>query len=64
MSDGLSQPHSNFCYRHPNRQSCVLCQRLWAHDLRRMPDAGCRRVHCPECMRESRQNARAPGLRS
>ena len=37
----------NFCYRHPDRQSFVLCQRCLRTDLPGVPDAGRRRRDLP-----------------
>ena len=45
----------NFCYRHPNRQSFVLCQRCTrtiCGDCQTPASVG---VICPECMKEQRQ---------
>jgi membrane associated rhomboid family serine protease len=47
----------NFCYRHPNRASFVLCQRCGrtiCADCQTQAPVG---VHCPECVKEARQNA-------
>lgn len=48
---------SNYCYRHPNRQSFVLCQRCGrtiCPDCQTQAAVG---VICPECMKEQRQSA-------
>lgn len=47
----------NYCYRHPDRQSFVLCQRCGrtiCHECQTQAAVG---VHCPECVRESRASA-------
>jgi len=49
---------NNFCYRHPNRESYVLCQRCGrtiCSDCQTQAAVG---VHCPECVNEAR--ARMP----
>jgi hypothetical protein len=55
VSDGLANL-DNFCYRHPNRQSwcSASCGRTICAECQTPAAVG---VHCPECMRESRQNA-------
>lgn len=56
MSD-LPGAAANFCYRHPGRQSFVLCQRCGrtiCPDCQTQAAVG---VICPECMREQRKNA-------
>lgn len=50
----------NYCYRHPNRQSYILCQRCGrtiCTDCQTQAAVG---VHCPECTREGKQSIRAP----
>jgi membrane associated rhomboid family serine protease len=45
---------NNFCYRHPTRQSFVLCQRCGrtvCTDCQTQAAVG---VHCPECVKEAR----------
>ena len=56
MSD-LPGAAANFCYRHPGRQSFVLCQRCGrtiCPDCQTQAAVG---VVCPECMKEQRKNA-------
>ncbi len=53
----LEQTDPNVCYRHPDRQSWVLCQRCG-----RTICPACQRpaavgVHCPECVREAMNDA-------
>jgi membrane associated rhomboid family serine protease len=56
---GADNP-GNYCYRHPNRQSYILCQRCGrtiCTDCQTQAAVG---VHCPECTREARQSIRGP----
>jgi membrane associated rhomboid family serine protease len=50
----------NFCYRHPDRQSFVLCQRclrtICAECQTQMPVG----VICPECLRDQQKSSGAP----
>ena len=52
----------NFCYRHPDRQSYILCQRCGRTVCPACSTQAAVGVHCPECVREARLNAprRAP----
>ncbi len=55
MSDTSANP-DNYCYRHPDRQSFVLCQRCGrtiCGDCQTQAAVG---VHCPECTKEARQS--------
>jgi membrane associated rhomboid family serine protease len=56
---------SNTCYRHPDRQSFVLCQRCGRTICPECQTPAAVGVHCPECVREQRQqfaaNRRASG---
>jgi len=48
---------ANFCYRHPDRQSYILCQRCGrtvCTDCQTQAAVG---VHCPECVKEARASA-------
>jgi membrane associated rhomboid family serine protease len=56
VSEGSANP-DNFCYRHPDRQSYVLCQRCGRTICAECQTPAAVGVHCPECMRESRQGA-------
>jgi membrane associated rhomboid family serine protease len=47
----------SFCYRHPDRQSFVLCQRCGRTICGECQTPGAVGVICPECMREQRQSA-------
>ncbi len=47
----------NFCYRHPDRQSFVLCQRCGRTICGECQTPGAVGVICPECMKQQRQNA-------
>ncbi|MGV8885804.1 MAG: rhomboid family intramembrane serine protease [Microbacteriaceae bacterium] len=56
MSD--TRDANDFCYRHPNRQSYMLCQRCGRTVCPECQTQASVGVHCPECIREAR--ARAP----
>lgn len=47
----------NYCYRHPDRQSFVLCQRCGRTICGECQTPAAVGFHCPECMREARQSA-------
>lgn len=53
---------ANYCYRHPSRQSFVLCQRCGRTICPDCQTVGAVGVTCPECMRE--QRATAPRTKS
>src|SRR6188768_2276867 len=46
----------NFCYRHPDRQSFVLCQRCLRTICPECQTPAPVGVICPECMQEQRKN--------
>ncbi|GAA1949418.1 rhomboid family intramembrane serine protease [Microbacterium aquimaris] len=46
----------NYCYRHPERQSFVLCQRCLRTICPECQTQGAVGVICPECMAEQRKN--------
>ncbi|WP_120338568.1 rhomboid family intramembrane serine protease [Cryobacterium soli] len=48
---------ANFCYRHPGRQSFILCQRCGRTICPECQTQAAVGVICPECMREQRQSA-------
>ncbi|MDZ8173155.1 rhomboid family intramembrane serine protease [Microbacterium xanthum] len=52
----------NYCYRHPDRQSFVLCQRCLRTICPECQTQGAVGVICPECMAEQRKN-RTPAQR-
>lgn len=56
MSD-LPSSADNFCYRHPDRQSFILCQRCGRTICPECQTQAPVGVHCPECVREHRQSA-------
>ncbi|QEO14501.1 rhomboid family intramembrane serine protease [Agromyces intestinalis] len=56
MSDPGADP-ANFCYRHPDRQSFVLCQRCGRTICGECQTPAPVGVICPECMREQRASA-------
>jgi membrane associated rhomboid family serine protease len=45
---------ANFCYRHPDRQSYILCQRCGRTICPQCQTQAAVGVHCPECVREGR----------
>jgi membrane associated rhomboid family serine protease len=47
----------NYCYRHPDRQSYVLCQRCGRTICPSCQTQAAVGVHCPECVREAQQSA-------
>ena len=47
----------NFCYRHPDRQSFILCQRCGRTVCAECQTQAAVGVHCPECVREARESA-------
>lgn len=47
---------ANYCYRHPDRQSFVLCQRCGRTICPECQTQAAVGVHCPECVREARQS--------
>lgn len=56
----MSQPSDNpdnYCYRHPDRESYVLCQRCGRTVCAECQTQAAVGVHCPECRREARQSA-------
>ena len=56
----MSQPaqaRANYCYRHPDRQSYVLCQRCGRTVCPECQTPGAVGVFCPECMRQQRATA-------
>jgi membrane associated rhomboid family serine protease len=47
----------NFCYRHPDRQSFIICQRCGRTVCSECQTQAAVGVHCPECVREARESA-------
>ena len=47
----------NVCYRHPDRQSFILCQRCGRTICSQCQTQAAVGVHCPECVREARASA-------
>lgn len=47
----------NACYRHPDRQSYILCQRCGRTICPQCQTQAAVGVHCPECVAEARQRA-------
>jgi membrane associated rhomboid family serine protease len=60
-----SHDRAGFCYRHPDRQSFILCQRCGRTICTECQTPAAVGVHCPECVREQRAqftaNRRAMG---
>lgn len=56
-SDTFRQNSENFCYRHPDRQSFVLCQRCMRTICPECQTQAAVGVICPECMAEQRKGA-------
>lgn len=56
MSEPEPNP-ANYCYRHPDRQSFVLCQRCGRTICPECQTQAAVGVHCPECTREARMSA-------
>jgi membrane associated rhomboid family serine protease len=54
---GSANTAADVCYRHPNRQSFVLCQRCGRTICADCQTPAAVGFHCPECMKESRQTA-------
>jgi membrane associated rhomboid family serine protease len=67
LTDQAYNP-ANYCYRHPDRQSFVLCQRCGRTICPECQTPAAVGVHCPECVREQRAqftaNRRASGAPS
>jgi membrane associated rhomboid family serine protease len=53
----LAGNRDNFCYRHPDRQSFILCQRCGRTVCPQCSTQAAVGVHCPECVKEARANA-------
>ena len=56
MTDTARNP-DNFCYRHPDRQSFIICQRCGRTICSECQTQAAVGVHCPECVREARETA-------
>jgi len=53
----LGDNRDNFCYRHPDRQSFILCQRCGRTICPQCSTQAAVGVHCPECVKEARATA-------
>ncbi|MCU1578833.1 MAG: Membrane associated serine protease, rhomboid family [Rhodoglobus sp.] len=53
MTSAPANP-ANYCYRHPDRQSFVLCQRCGRTVCPQCQTQAAVGVHCPECVKEGR----------
>ncbi|MCB1298021.1 MAG: rhomboid family intramembrane serine protease [Microthrixaceae bacterium] len=60
---GASRNSDNYCYRHPDRQSFVLCQRCLRTICAECQTPAAVGVICPECMR-AQQRAQTPAQRT
>jgi membrane associated rhomboid family serine protease len=56
MTDATTTPE-NRCYRHPDRESFVRCQRCGRTICGQCQTLAAVGVHCPECVREARQSS-------
>jgi membrane associated rhomboid family serine protease len=54
---GSPAASNNGCYRHPDRQSFILCQRCGRTICSQCQTQAAVGVHCPECVREARASA-------
>ncbi len=61
-SDAFQRNRDNFCYRHPDRQSFVLCQRCGRTVCPECQTQAAVGVICPECMAQQRA-AQSPAQR-
>ena len=61
-TDDFRRNRDNFCYRHPDRQSFVLCQRCLRTICPECQTPAAVGVICPECMRDQ-QKAQTPAQR-
>ncbi|GAB3596984.1 rhomboid family intramembrane serine protease [Microbacterium tumbae] len=55
-SPEFTSNRDNYCYRHPDRQSFVLCQRCMRTICPECQTQAAVGVICPECMKEERKN--------
>jgi membrane associated rhomboid family serine protease len=58
-SEGFTRNRENYCYRHPDRQSFVLCQRCLRTICGECQIPAAVGVICPECLRDQ-QKAQTP----
>ena len=56
-TDQFRRNSDNFCYRHPDRQSFVLCQRCLRTVCPECQTPGAVGVICPECLRDQQKSA-------
>jgi membrane associated rhomboid family serine protease len=54
MTDPIQTEQTNVCYRHPDRESFVRCQRCGRTICPQCQTQAAVGVHCPECVREAR----------
>lgn len=60
----FARNRDNFCYRHPDRQSFVLCQRCLRTICTECQTPAAVGVICPECLRAQQQSATAAQKRA
>lgn len=56
-TDEFNRNRENFCYRHPDRQSFVLCQRCLRTICPECQTQGAVGVICPECLKDQQKAA-------
>ncbi|HEY9307335.1 MAG TPA: rhomboid family intramembrane serine protease [Microbacterium sp.] len=61
-TDDFQRNRDNFCYRHPDRQSFVLCQRCMRTICPECQTPAAVGVICPECLRDQ-QKSQSPAQR-
>lgn len=62
-TDAFQRNRDNFCYRHPDRQSFVLCQRCLRTICPECQTPAAVGVVCPECLRDQ-QKSQTPAQRT
>lgn len=55
--DETDRDSTDFCYRHPQRRSYILCQRCGRTVCPECQTQASVGVHCPECVAEAKRNA-------
>ncbi|KRB37016.1 rhomboid family intramembrane serine protease [Microbacterium sp. Root180] len=63
-ADDLARNRDNFCYRHPDRQSFVLCQRCLRTICPECQTPAAVGVICPECLRDQQKAASPAQLKA
>ena len=57
MTESITTQTENRCYRHPDRETFVKCQRCGRPICGQCQTLAPVGVHCPECVREARGSA-------